>query len=426
MGGPDVAPHFTFSNKAQTNFPHRPNPPTPTTEKIATRKTIEPFHQSGPNTLSEAKQIEPDDLMHDLIRAILRRHKNRRIALGDLNALLKDDGINLFADTEQQEQFVSTVQDLIQEGVLVPLKSARPLTGYGGLPEKYTIRQDLLAEKETPLSAEHRNELLSLPAQISIDYYAKHADDYRRDRDAVLRIRDLIERDDGEVLTVNERSYEIFGDEKAIDEPGHASVDGEAVLRNLGLTLEDVRAKKVFEPFFYIEKDFFAHQGKTARTVLIVENKDTFWTLQQAVSAGEFDGVNLVIYGEGNAIQKKFEYIESVGGTTDDRYAYFGDIDREGIAIFNRLQARYPDYGIRPATSLYTAVLKKAGYRNARPLRKDQDRDQISLSPFLDAFDEESRAAIEWIITEKRYLPQEVLTAVDLRRMKALGLSETF
>ncbi|MBP2145408.1 hypothetical protein J2129_000862 [Methanofollis sp. W23] len=363
--------------------------------------------------------------MHDQIRTLLLHHKNKRIALHDMDILLKDAGIHLFTDTEQQKQFIRTVQNLIKAGVLVPLKSARPLIEYGGLPAKYTLRRDLLTEEEAPLSAEHRSELFSLPTPISIDYYAHHADDYRRDRDAILRIRDMIEDDDDEVLTVNERSYEIFGDEKAIDAPRHAAVDGEAVLRNLGLTLGDIRAKKVYEPFFYFEKDFGALEGTTERTVLIVENKDTFWTMQQAVTAGEVDGINLVIYGEGNAIQKKFEYIETVGGTLDDRYVYFGDIDREGIAIFNRLQARYPNYGIRPATSLYTAVLKKAGYRNARPLRNDQKRGQISLSPFIDAFDDESRAAIEWIITEERYLPQEVLTAVDLRRMKACGLSKT-
>ncbi len=261
---------------------------------------------------------------------------------------------------------------------------------------------------------------------MCIDYYAKHADDYRKDRDAVLRIRDLIRRDDDEVLTVKERSYEIFGDEKAIDEPRHSSVNGEAILRNLGLTLEDIRAKKVFEPFFYIEKGFSAEQGKAARKVLIIENKDTFWTVQQALTSGEFNGINMVIYGEGNAIVKKFEYIKTVGGKPNDLYFYFGDIDREGIAIYNRLQARYPDYGIRPATSLYTAILKKVGPQNARPLRTEQNRSQISLFPFIDAFNDESRAAIEWIITEERYLPQEALTSMELRRMKDFGLSETF
>lgn len=367
-----------------------------------------------------------DDLMQKKIRAILLRHKNKRIALGDMNSLLKDDGINLFTDTKRQKLFICTIQYFIQEGVLVPLKNARSLTVYDGLPEKFIIRRDLITKREAPHSAEHNIELYSLPRPMSIDYYAKHADDYRKDRDAILRIRDLIRRDDEDVLTVNERSYEIFGDEKAIDEPRHSSVDGEVILRNLGLTLEDIRAKKVFEPFFYIEKGFSSEQGKAARKVLIIENKDTFWTTQQALTSGEFNGINLVIYGEGNAIQKKFEYIKTVGGTPDDLYFYFGDIDREGIAIYNRLEARYPDYGIRPATSLYTAVLKKVGYQNARPLRTEQNRSQNSLSPFIDAFNDESRAAIEWIITEERYLPQEALTSMDLRRMKDLGLSEAF
>lgn len=364
--------------------------------------------------------------MQDAIRTILLQHKNKRIALSDLNTSLTKDGINLFADTERQKQFIRTIQDFIREGVLVPLKTTRPLIKYGGLPRSYTIQRDLITEAEMPLSLEHWNELLSLPSPMSIEYYATHADHYRQDRDAILRIRNLIESDDDEVLTVNERSYEIFGDEKAIDVPGKAAFNGEVVLRNLGLTLADIRAKKVFEPFFYLEKDFSAQKGKAERTVLIVENKDTFWTLQQAVTVGDFDDINLVIYGEGDAILKKFAYIETVGGTLEDRYVYFGDIDWEGIAIFNRLQARYSDYGIRPATSFYTAVLKKVGYLNARPLRTEQNRGQMSLSPFIDAFDNESRAAIEWIIKEKRYLPQEVITATDLRRMKALGLSGTF
>jgi len=363
--------------------------------------------------------------MQDVIRTSLLRHKNKRIALSDMNAILKEDGINLFADPDVEKQFICAIQDFINIGVLVPIKRAGSLTEYGGLPGRYTIQRDLITEGETPLSEEHRNELFSLPRLMSIKYYATHADHYRRDRDTILRIRDLIEKDGSEMLTVNERSYEIFGDEKAVDAPEDAAVDGRTILRNLHLSLEDIRAKKVFEPFFYCEKDFSALEGKAKRTVLIVENKDTFWTLQQAVTAGEFDGINLVIYGEGNAILKKFEYIKAVGGTLEDRYIYFGDIDREGIAIFNRLRVRYPEYDIRPATSLYTAILKKVGYKSARPLRKEQKRGQFSFSPFLDYFDEENRAAIEWIIKAERYLPQEALNAAEFRRMKARGLSET-
>ncbi len=320
--------------------------------------------------------------MERLIRTIVLEHKNKRIHLTGIESALKERGINLFADQSRHHKFIETVDSFIARGLLEPLKGARPLQQYRGLPDRYTIHRDVIADT-APLSPEHRNELVSLLPPIRIDHYATHADEYLRDRDYILRINDLIRRrGDCEVLTTNERSYELFGDEKAIGAPADAAVDGALILRNLRLTLEDIRAKQVYEPFFWIEKDFSDQKGKAERTVLIVENKDTFWTLQQAVTDGVLAGIHLVIYGEGNAILKKFEYIETVGGVPDDRYRYFGDIDWEGISIYNRLRTRYPEYDIRPATGLYAFILQKAGPAGARPLRRPQRAG--TLSPFLD------------------------------------------
>ncbi|MDD3934318.1 MAG: DUF2220 family protein [Methanoculleus sp.] len=359
--------------------------------------------------------------MERLIKAIVLEHKNKRIHLTEIESALKERGINLFADPSRHNKFIKTVDTFIARGILEPLKGARPLQQYGGLPDRYTIHRDVIADT-APLSPEHRNELVSLLPPIRIDHYATHADEYLRDRDYILRINDLIRRrGDCEVLTTNERSYELFGDEKAIGAPADAAVDGALILRNLRLTLEDIRAKQVYEPFFWIEKDFSNLQGTAERTVLIVENKDTFWTLQQGVTDGVLAGIHLVIYGEGNAILKKFEYIETVGGVPDDRYRYFGDIDWEGISIYNRLCARYPEYDIRPATALYAFILQKAGPAGARPLRRPQRAG--SLSPFLDFFDAETGDAIRQIVTAERYLPQEVLNATDLSRFGDGGLT---
>ncbi len=353
--------------------------------------------------------------MERLLRTIVLEHKNKRIKLSEIESVLKERGINLFADPSRHHKFIETVDTFIARGILEPLKGARPLQQYRGLPDRYTIHRDAIACAGAPLSPEYRNELYSLSPPISIDYYMTHSDEYLRDRNYILRINDLIlRREECEVLTINERSYELFGDEKAIAMPDEASVKGALILKNLRLTFEDIRAKQVFEPFFWIEKDFSNLQGKTERTVLIVENKDTFWTLQQAVTDGVLAGVHLVIYGEGKAILKKFEYIETVGGVPDDRYRYFGDIDWEGISIYNRLRARYPEYDIRPATGLYTYILQKAGFAGARPLRRPQRAG--NLFPFLDFFDEETGDAIRQIVTAERYLPQEVLNATDLSR----------
>ncbi len=360
--------------------------------------------------------------MDRLIRTIVLEHKNKRIHLTDIEGALKEHGVNLFADPSRHPKFIKTIEAFIARGILEPLKGARPLQQYGRLPDKYTIHQDVIAGAGAPLSPEHRRELVSLSQPISIDYYVTHGDEYLRDRDHILRVNDLIlRREECEILTVNERSYELFSDEKAIAAPADASVDGALILKNLCLTLEDIRAKQVFEPFFWIEKGFSDLRGKAERTVLIIENKDTFWTLQQAVTDGVLTGIHLVIYGEGNAILKKFEYIKTVGGVLDDRYRYFGDIDIEGISIYNRLRARYPEYDIRPATALYTFILQKAGPAGAHPLRRSQRAG--SLSPFLDFFDAETGDAIRQIVTTERYLPQEILNATDLLRFADDGFT---
>lgn len=364
--------------------------------------------------------------MERLIKNIILEHRNKRIHLGEIENALKERRINLFSDPARHTKFIETINTFITRGILEPLKGAQPLQHYGRLPDRYTIHREPIAGTSAPLSREHRNELFSLSPSINIDYYATHSDQYLRDRIYILKIDDLIrQREECEVLTVNERSYELFGDEKAISAPDEAAVDGATILKNLRLTLEDIKAKWVFEPFCGIEKGFSTMQGTAERTVLIIENKDTFWTLQQAMTQGLL-GVHLVIYGEGKAILKKFEYIETVGGVPEDRYFYFGDIDREGISIYNQFCARYPEYDIRPATALYTYILQKTGPEGARPLRRPQEVSNFSFSPFLDYFNAERGEEIGQIITNEHYLPQEIINATDLRRLADVRLSETF
>ncbi|WP_292392998.1 Wadjet anti-phage system protein JetD domain-containing protein [Methanoculleus sp. UBA303] len=360
--------------------------------------------------------------MEELLRTILLRHKNKRVHISDIDAALKADGISLFADPEQQKQFIDVIRMYIDLGVLKPLKNAIPLQQYGRLPNRYTIARESIAEDGASLSREHLDELLSLSPPIDIDYYATHSEHYARDREYILRINDLIRQCDSEELTANERSYLLFGDEKAITMPREASVDGDIILRNLKLTLRDIKAKRVFEPFVSIQKNFYAHEGVSQRSVLIVENKDTFWTLQNAVMSGGIAGVHLVVYGEGNAILKKFEYMQTIGGTPEDEYFYFGDIDQEGIYIYNRLRERYLEYDIKPTVSLYTYLLSKVGAEKAQPLRRSRNIKTVSLSPFIDFFDQSAGAAIRRIIQEQKYLPQEVLNKTDIRSVGHFGI----
>ncbi len=88
--------------------------------------------------------------MERLIRTIVLEHKNKRIHLTDIESALKERGINLFADPPRHNKFIETVDALITRGILEPLKGARPLQQYGGLPDRYTIHRDVTANPAPP------------------------------------------------------------------------------------------------------------------------------------------------------------------------------------------------------------------------------------------------------------------------------------
>lgn len=359
--------------------------------------------------------------MEKVIKNIFLEHKNKRIGIREIDDALRKNGINILIDPKRKTKFVQMLNEQIALGVLVPLKTAKPLQHYDGLPSKYTLHRDAIHGNSTKSTHIYLNELMTLSPVISIDYYATHPDQYVRDRDYIKNIDELLRTNDAEELTANERSYLIFGDEKAITAPVEAAVDGNAVLKNLKLELDDIKAKKVFEPFFFFENGFTIRKG-SRRSILIIENKDTFWTLHDALRSGAIENIHLIIYGEGNAILKKFEYIRTLQGEPDDHYLYFGDIDREGIHIFNRFRDNYPDYDIRPAVSLYTYILHKAEPNAARPLRKARTLRSFSLSPFIDFFDPDAKKAINNIIRDGKYLPQEILNKTDIGRLKQIGI----
>lgn len=360
--------------------------------------------------------------MKETIKIILQSSKNKRISITELSEELKKRRINIFTDESKKDQFVKTIQVFIDESILIPLKNSSQLLQYGGLPNIYTIKKSMISEKFSPHQIEHRHELLSLSPLININYYATHAAQYAKDREFILRINNLVRQKNSDELTVNERSYLLFDDEKAITMPADAAIDGNEILKNLKLSLKDIKAKKVYEPFFYTEKNYFSLEGQDIRTVLIVENMDTFWTLQDALKSSELEDTNLVVYGEGYAIKQKFAYFNMIGGSTSDRYFYFGDLDQEGINIFNSLRKQFQHYDIKPAVSFYSCIIKKAGPDRAQPLRKLQKRGDTSLSPFIDFFESNEKEIINKIVNEKKYLPQEIFNKTDLLELKRCGL----
>lgn len=355
------------------------------------------------------------------IRNIIEQHKNKKrktIESKYIVSKLKALGTNLYSDPSLVKPFATAMQKLVDDGTLKPFGNSTSTPGYGGAKSKYYINVSYF-ESDDILQT---SVLGDLNEDLNMSYYMKHASEYYEYEDSIRRINDVLNDDSLEILTANERSYLIFGDEKAIIQPEDAAIDGADILKKLGnLTLEDLKARRTFEPFFYLATSGY-HNSNQVRNVLIVENQDTFNTFMDAVTEGHLSDVHLLIYGEGNAITRKFGFIQSIHGKPDDNYYYFGDIDPAGISIFHRLKSIFPNYNIVPAVSLYSYMVNKVNPADTRELRKPQKVDDASVSQFIAAFDTETGMVIKDIICSKRYLPQEVINKTDMVRLDEIGI----
>lgn len=359
--------------------------------------------------------------MEALIRNIIEQHKKKKKTIESkyIVSELKALGTNLYSDSSLARPFAMAMQKLVDDGAVKPFGNSSSIPQYGGAMSKYYININYFESDDNILPSSVLNDL---HPKLNMSYYAKHASEYYEREDSIRRINDILYDDSSEILTANERSYLIFGDEKAIMYPEDASIDGSDILKKLGnLTLEDLKAKRTFEPFFYLPMSGY-HDSDKARNVLIVENQDTFNTFMDAVMDGQLPDVHLLIYGEGNAIIRKFEFIQSIHGRPDDNYYYFGDIDSAGISIYQNLKIKFPDYNIVPAVSLYSYMVNKVNPADARELRKPQKVDDTSVSQFIAAFDAEVGMVIKDIIYSERYLPQEVINKTDMVRLNGIGI----
>lgn len=311
--------------------------------------------------------------------------------------------------------------ELVSENILIRAKNPKLISFYQ-LDEKYIINPTTF----TPVSPLSDNQLyLELTVELShkmdLSYYLQHVVEYKEDRPCIIRISNLLSNGPAEILTANERAFELFGDEKALTSPDKAAFDGSRVLKNLGLTLEDIGAETISEPFVYTKSNGFDTRDITSiRTILIVENKDTYWTLKNAVLQSDLDYIDMVIYGEGKAILSKFKYIEEVGGRVSDNYFYFGDLDSEGIEIFHLVQKKYSEYEIMPAVTYYEYMINKVGVGNAKAIRTHQKvRD---CSSFIGYFSDTMGYNIKTIVENNLYIPQEAINRTDIKELRANGL----
>lgn len=312
------------------------------------------------------------------------------ITLDELLALLHKDGYSY-------ELLAEIILKLENDNVLQPVKAAGRTTRFPAVAYRYRIMK--VVAKENSYAELHTYNQRFHPA-IRLDcYYALPAEAFQQDLPSLEQLNTYLKENHlpSELVPAPERSAELVGNEKWIDEGG-----GRELLERIRLW-ELMNIIPVSDPLMMAINTKTLHQPSQIH--LIVENKTTYQALLPILSE---TGFSTLIYGSGNKIIKSIEQfdwqlpIEDVKQT----FYYFGDIDRSGLTIWYLLNEKRR---VLPAIPFYEACLKKNSFKGKTNQRKDPD----AVKGFINEMP--SASTLLTLLDEGFYYPQEILKSVELR-----------
>ncbi len=328
------------------------------------------------------------ELVREYIEGLRRRRKT--VTLEELSTRL---------DTNDWGRIHAAITPLLEEGTLVPLKTAKS-NGSTEHPlfEKYRIASEPVPAHD--LTALH-------PALVTSTYLERHAVECDKWWSELTLLSAWLGKGHSERdATLRERCWEVFGNEKVYESRGLS-----ACVRNTsGQELRELLVVREDAPE---DLPFVVAPGVIAPTsVVVVENRDPYLAIRRQLLAGHRAifgmPVDAVVCGYGNKVRQakgaslRFA-LESMHTAPDVRVLYWGDLDREGLAILAALR----DEGlVEPFTAAYEAMTHA---RRSEPRPSPDGREMPT--PSLDGIFEGSlRDRIEAIARDEMLLPQECVS----------------
>lgn len=327
--------------------------------------------------------------------------QKRTVTLGELLAGRQKDPY-----TEQY----GYITQLLENGLIEPVKSS---PGNGKNPPLYTRYRYVVPKKD--YSEQNEELLYRTNMQINTDYYLRHPEKYEEERRYVRRLSDFLDHSSDSLLvpiSENERSFSIWGEEKFLGK------GGERVLRNCGILPSALNCYHTAEPFPY-----FTASRSTPQNVLVIENNDPFYGIRSHLLAGHTKVLGAkfgtIIYGGGKRAWSSFGKFrlsaEPYMTAPENRFFYYGDIDYEGIYIYEYLADIFSGISeLVPFVTAYEKMLEKAEERGPDflPMTKEGQKDRDG-NRFFSYFNERTAGRIKELLRERRYIPQEILTTND-------------
>lgn len=328
----------------------------------------------------------------------------KRFNLGELEDFLIDrsGGVNDYERLGGYQGLFRLLKERESQGEIVAIKSS-PYNGrIPPLKSRWQLLQNTAGSWEEKL-------VFKLSHRLDLSYFLKRPALQTEELAGKLISLDkfLAEKDKREWASREERSLELFKDEKFI-----SSSEGKKLLNQLKLSLSDLKAEKYSQMFVYWKK------GRTIRDILILENHSSFIACKRALETGYsiFSyKADTLIYGEGKHIIDSLKFLEEITEPDRVRIKYAGDIDPEGLAIYCDLKDRYPQLSIELHREYYRQMILSGG--DGYPLQKGQKKRESILKSFLDEL-KKSEEKDEVKLSEKvkklweddLRLPQELIT----------------
>ena len=312
--------------------------------------------------------------------------------------------------TGSDAELFDLVSDAVSSGLLVPVKSS----GTNG------NRMYPLYLKYRLTISEDYSEALS---EIDMLYPSMNKSGYLRSKpETYIKYRPQLQLLSGYLfkmrpkisISKKERSFEIFGEEKQLEDTAFCSL-----LNHLYLT-PDVLC--YYETPEYCFNDYIPER-KERMVLLILENKDIWFNIRRRMyedGASEILGtcIDGTVYGAGNRasdLGALSEYTRFMGAE-NVKYLYWGDIDRAGLNIFLSILKNNPKTDISLFVPAYEEMLRLSRDRKI-PDSEDHRERMGNYEEIYGLFSKEERNEIIKLIENNKRLPQEIVNYESLLKI---------
>lgn len=301
--------------------------------------------------------------------------------------------------------------------LLINQKKIKPLLASGVNGKKPALYKAYWIIEEQVDNSEYIEELSYKYAPcISPDYYLAHIKEYKEDRQWVLMFNDYILHHQKELevsQSMNERSFAIWHREKFLKEE-----QGKKILKRCGVGIEMLNIYETTEPLAY-----YVHTKEIPQNMLIVENKDTFYSMRRRLmfSSNKIMGMEIgtLIYGAGKSVFRSFKdfdlCVEPHMKDKANSIYYFGDMDYEGILIYEKFAEEFKKDGqIVPFCVAYDKMLELALDIGVEHLPNMKEAQNCNINgSFFRYFPEKQVKVMQDILENRKYIPQEILSEKD-------------